>query len=248
MANENRAIAAMRPALRILAIDCCDHILIGLRNLPGTILLPRSSGEPRTFSEPSDIRLIVVGVAQYPIRRFFITQLRRVYPNVPVLLLRRERISQDDTAELVRGEFLLTDTGNPIDCEIVLSLRKILPFEFCDHLRRARDYDVVRELMETLSNTYSDPNVNLTKAARNIHVSPKRLSIILNSHVGIGFRELLRNLRIEEAKRMLRTRNYSVKEVAARVGFSNSHYFSRSFKEMTGYKASEYLERTTGLN
>ena len=40
--------------------------------------------------------------------------------------------------------------------------------------------------------------------------------------------------RIEEAKRMLASRHYSVKEVAERVGFSDCHYFSRSFKELTG--------------
>ena len=39
---------------------------------------------------------------------------------------------------------------------------------------------------------------------------------------------------------MLASRRYSVKEVAARVGFSDSHYFSRSFKEITGLSASEY--------
>jgi AraC-like DNA-binding protein len=248
MANEKKETTTMSPRLRILAIDCCEHILVTLRNLPDTQLLSRASKESRDFGEPPELGLIIVGVAQYPIRRFFITQLRRVYPNVPVLLLRREQVRPEETLELIRGEFLLTDQGNSHDCEMIHSLRRILPFEPCDHLSRGRDYDVIRELMEMLSKTFSDPGLTLTKTAQNIHISPKRLSIILNNHVGVGFRELLRNLRIEEAKRMLRTRSYSVKEVAVRVGFTNSHYFSRSFKEMTGHNASEYIERSAVLN
>ena len=43
---------------------------------------------------------------------------------------------------------------------------------------------------------------------------------------------------------MLTSRRYSVKEVAARVGFSDSHYFSRSFKELVGLSATEYRSNT----
>jgi AraC-like DNA-binding protein len=51
-------------------------------------------------------------------------------------------------------------------------------------------------------------------------------------------------MRIEEAKRILASRQFTVKEVAARVGFSDSHYFSRSFRESTGLKARDYQTRT----
>ena len=40
--------------------------------------------------------------------------------------------------------------------------------------------------------------------------------------------------------RLLATSRLSVKEIAARVGFSDSHYFSRIFKEMTGERPTEY--------
>ena len=74
-------------------------------------------------------------------------------------------------------------------------------------------------------------------------MSTSHLSRILNQQVGVSFRQLLRHVRIEEAKRMLASHRFSVKEVAARVGYSDSHYFSRSFKEMTGLSASEYTSR-----
>jgi AraC-like DNA-binding protein len=42
---------------------------------------------------------------------------------------------------------------------------------------------------------------------------------------------------------MLTSRGLSVKEIALRVGFSDSHYFSRIFKEETGLRATEFRAR-----
>lgn len=84
------------------------------------------------------------------------------------------------------------------------------------------------------------PDLDLARVARELPISPAYLSRILNQQVGVSFRQLLRNTRIEEAKRMLASQQYSVKEIAAKVGFSDSHYFSRSFKEQTGFSATDY--------
>lgn len=70
--------------------------------------------------------------------------------------------------------------------------------------------------------------------------SAAQLSRVLNQQVGVSFRQLLREKRIEEAKHLLSAGHYSVKEVACRVGFVDSHYFSRTFKALTGQSASEY--------
>jgi two-component system response regulator YesN len=95
-------------------------------------------------------------------------------------------------------------------------------------------------VVKVISEKFADPSLDLLVVARELPMSATQLSRILNQQVGISFRQLLRQTRIEEAKRMLASREYSVKEVAARVGFSDSHYFSRSFKELTGISASEY--------
>jgi AraC-like DNA-binding protein len=190
----------------------------------------------------------VVGIGLYPVRRFFISDLRRIFSDLPILVLRRERVFQDSTDESIRGEFILADHNQRNDYEIVRALRSVMPFQSCDHLRRSNDYDAVREVMRLLAEKYADPTLDLATVAKRLRISPKRLSIILNQRVGISFRHLLRQVRIEEAKRMLATRKYSVKETAARAGFTDSHYFSRSFKELTGQSAGEYQEASAVLN
>jgi len=231
-------------ALRIMAVDCCEHTLSALRGVPTAQLIPVRSGDKERLSASDAINLIVIGVPQLPMRRLYLSELRRIYPKTPMLILRRETICPGDLAECIRGEFLLSDQNNNSDQEIVHALRQIMPIAICPHLHRERNYDTLREVLRVLAEKYTDPGLDLDQVARELPISPKRLSRILNQQVGVSFRQLLRDMRIEEAKRILTSRQVSVKEVATRVGFSDSHYFSRSFKESTGLKAGEYQAHT----
>jgi AraC-like DNA-binding protein len=143
--------------------------------------------------------------------------------------------------EAIRGEFILSDYDSQTrDLEIVGSLRNVLPLKPCVHIHKGINYDTVREVIRVIAEKYANPDLDLARVAQELPMSPAHLSRILNQQVGVSFRQLLRHTRIEEAKRMLASQQYSVKEIAARVGFSDSHYFSRSFKELTGLSASEY--------
>ena len=227
-----------------MAVDCCVHVLETLGAVPSANLTPVASRErSRPSATKSDIDLIVIGVSKYPVRRLFISQLRRVYPHVPMLILRRLE-SDKGIEEAIRSEFIVSGEADGVDdLEIVRSLRAILPIRPCTHMHKGYDYDTVREVIRIIAENYSNPHLDLTRVAKAVPISPTQLSRVLNQQVGVSFRQLLRNTRIEEAKRMLASREYSVKEVAARVGFTDSHYFSRSFKELTGLNASQYRTR-----
>jgi AraC-like DNA-binding protein len=224
-----------------MAIDCCEHALAKLADVqPSKLTSVASTEKSNSPVSEHDVDLIVIGVASYPVRRLFVSQLRQVYPRVPMLILRRTE-SDQGVEQSVRGEFILNeDPGDKADLEIVRSLRRVLPMQPCIHIHKGYHYDTVREVIRVIYENYSNPNLDLTRVARELPIPPAHLSRILNRHVGVSFRQLLKNTRVEEAKRMLASRKYSVKEVAARVGFSDSHYFSRTFKELTGQTASEY--------
>lgn len=197
------------------------------------------------------VNVIVIGVSTHPARPLFMSDLRRIYPNVPVLLLRLEApqaiehrtVHACRTGQRIRGEFLLSDEASKDEYEIVRALRKILPIRPCSHVGKGTDYETVGKVMRVIGKKYKDPRLNLDNVARELPISRVKLSRILNQQVGLSFRQLLRRARIEEAKSMLVSRRYSVKEVASQVGFSDSHYFSRSFKELTGLSASQYRSK-----
>jgi len=233
-------MAGLEAVRNIMAIDCCEHVIAALKGIRYSHITSVTGKATQIPRGESGVQLIVVGVAQFPIRRFFLSQLRRLYPAVPALILRREAGSPDIDEKWIRGEFILSDQPHHEDFELVRSIREILPLSPCKHTVHRQNSDVVREVIRVIVEKYSDPDLDLGQVARRLSVSPKRLSRILNHEVGVSFRQMLRSTRIEEAKRMLASRQYSVKEVAVRVGFSDSHYFSRSFKELTGLSASEF--------
>ena len=239
MADERAA------TLQIMAIDCCEHVVAALESMRCSSLTSVSiglRGNATTIQRVKELDLIVIGIADYPVRRLFVSQIRAAYPDVPMLILRRVE-GQVPADQIVRGEFILGDQNHDHDLEIVHAVRNVLPLGRCTHTPNEFNYNVVRDVMRVISGNYADPNLDLKKVAKAVPISSAQLSRILNQSVGVSFRQLLRNTRIEEAKRLLASNLYSVKEVAALVGFADSHYFSRSFKALTGQSASEFRPR-----
>lgn len=229
--------------LNIMTIDCCEHTIRVLGTVRSSQLTSISlglDGASYLLERKREIDLIVIGVSNYPVRRVFISQIRALYPDTPMLVLRR---AENATDASIRGEFILSDQGHGRDLDLVSAVRSVMPLTGCGHTPRSINYDVMGEVMRVITEKYSDADLDLEKVASALSLSAVHLSRILNQSVGVSFRQLLRNTRIEEAKRLLASNRYSVKEVAALVGFADNHYFSRSFKEATGQSASEYRSR-----
>ena len=225
--------------LHILAVDCCEHVLEVLAKVPKVRLTPFAPKEKFRDCYTPDVDLIVIGIARYPVRRLYISQLRRIYPDIPIMILRR--VENNGAPDSIRSEFILGETSSPkSDLRIVSSIRSVLPISICEHTIKDPNYDTVREVMRVIAENFAKPTLDLSHVAKELSMPTPVLSRILNQQVGVSFRQLLRNIRIEEAKRGLASGQYSIKEVAALVGFSDNHYFSRTFRKQTGLSPSEY--------
>lgn len=231
---------AMDEKPQIMAIDCCQHILNALNLTLTTQHVPTASNGDR-------IKLIAIGLSKQPVHRIFIGHLRRIYPHLPMLILRRTHEGISDDLERIRGEFILSDNPTVDDLEIVRCLRNLFPLGNCVHLHKGSHYEAVQEVARVIAEKFPDPELDLNHVARALPISSSHLSRILNKQVGVSFPQLLRHMRIEAAKAMLASRRYSIKEVAVRVGFTDSHYFSRSFKEQTGVSATSYQAKNSFL-
>jgi len=79
-------------------------------------------------------------------------------------------------------------------------------------------------------------------AMRGMPIAPDHLRRLFQQATGrtpVGY---LAELRIAEARRLLKVGGLSVKQVAARVGIPDPYYFSRVFKKITGRRPSAYLK------
>lgn len=65
-------------------------------------------------------------------------------------------------------------------------------------------------------------------------LSPAYFSTAFRRRTGYSFTEYIRNLRVDAAKRYLRTTGLTVAEIARRVGFRDPFHFSRVFRRATG--------------
>ena len=66
------------------------------------------------------------------------------------------------------------------------------------------------------------------------------LSHTFKSKSGMSIREYINRLRIEDAKNLLAFSNLNITEIATAVGFTDSNYFSKTFKKLTGTAPAKY--------
>ena len=87
---------------------------------------------------------------------------------------------------------------------------------------------------------YSDPELNLTRVAEHVNLSPSYVSQLFKRLDNCTFTEYLNSVRIEQAKKLLSTTHMRVYEVADAVGYQNSKYFFQLFKQITGKRPREF--------
>ncbi len=94
-----------------------------------------------------------------------------------------------------------------------------------------------------IAGAYRDPEVSLHSLATELHVTPNRLSLVVNHIYGQTFRELVNRCRIDYFIR--RVLNHALDEqcilnLAFEAGFSSKSTFNRVFKEHIGMSPSCY--------
>ena len=88
-------------------------------------------------------------------------------------------------------------------------------------------------------------NIKLSTLAEYVHLNESYLSSIIKKSTGLSFTEILNQIRIDEAKKLLINTNLSVEKIADTTGFSSWSYFSRVFKKCCGITPAEYRRKGT---
>ncbi|MDF1618528.1 helix-turn-helix domain-containing protein, partial [Petrocella sp. FN5] len=63
---------------------------------------------------------------------------------------------------------------------------------------------------------------------------------IFKEEIGLSFVEYVREKRMDIAKELLKTKNYSVKEICYKIGYNDPNYFSRLFKKLVGVSPTDF--------
>ena len=98
---------------------------------------------------------------------------------------------------------------------------------------------LVDKVRERMNANYWDASWNLAACAEELHIHKSTLSRKYTNEVGKSFSDELLEIRIAEAKRLLKETDLAIGEVSESTGFTHATYFSKRFKEvmhMTPYQ------------
>lgn len=91
-----------------------------------------------------------------------------------------------------------------------------------------------RRALEVLEQHYMDAGLSLVSLSEMLDVSPNHLSACIKKYAGETFINTLIRRRMEAARELLTGSALKVREIAARCGYTDQHYFSYCFKRYCG--------------
>lgn len=82
--------------------------------------------------------------------------------------------------------------------------------------------------------------IRLEDVAEQVELNPVYFSNVFKKETGQNFTDYLTDYRMKAAKELLQNTNDSINEIAEKVGYQDTRYFSKLFKKNIGIKPSEY--------
>jgi len=103
--------------------------------------------------------------------------------------------------------------------------------------------DRLKDLMQQ-SKIYQNENLNLSLLSEAMDLSGHQLSELINTQFGVNFSKYIRELRVEQAKRLLKDEpKSSILSISLETGFKSQSNFYAAFKDITGESPGSYRKK-----
>ena len=109
--------------------------------------------------------------------------------------------------------------------------------------QNAQDADATHltvKRMKSMIHEFYQTGIMLDEISRKLDMTPEYLGTLFHRETGTTFSTYVKNYRIAKAKELLVGTNLKLYEIAEKVGYSDSKYFSKIFKEITGQLPTDY--------
>ncbi len=103
--------------------------------------------------------------------------------------------------------------------------------------------ELIRWTKNYLLENYDKDNISLEHVANQVFLNPIYFSRLFKQQMGMNFSEYVTAIRMDKAKELLKQPHYKIYEIGEKIGYSNSKYFARVFKQNTGYSPYEYRRK-----
>jgi YesN/AraC family two-component response regulator len=155
---------------------------------------------------------------------------------IPVMVLTAQALSQQDMERLNRGVTSILEKGLFSAQETLAHVEQALAQSKTLGSETQR---IVRKVMAYVHAHYAEP-ISREDIADYAGVSVRHLTRCFGQEVGVSLTTYLKRYRIKQAKQLLRMGDKNITQIANAVGFSDSGYFTRVFRQETGVSPRAY--------
>jgi len=101
----------------------------------------------------------------------------------------------------------------------------------------------LQQLEEILRNQVGNSQFGILELAADLHLSERQLRRKIKTKTGLTPNQYFRAIKLDVARQFLEQKKYeTVAEIAHKIGFSNTHYFSQIYQKQYGKKPIDYLK------
>jgi AraC-like DNA-binding protein len=142
----------------------------------------------------------------------------------------------------------LAELSDKPDAPVTLQMRALMysalseMFASAQSMKKTNAHDVVEDAKAYIEQQYRESHTLRELSAR-YGMRDKYFSDVFKKHTGISPIDYLISYRLEQAKTLLESTEYSVKGIGESVGYKDALYFSRQFKHHFGNSPSDFRQK-----
>lgn len=107
--------------------------------------------------------------------------------------------------------------------------------QFNDYKNRQKIQQAIQFILENF-----DKDLNMAVVSNHISMNYSLFSSVFKQYTGSNFVNYLKELRMQEAKRLLEETELRVNEISQKIGYENEKHFMKIFKSVCGVSPTEY--------
>ncbi|WP_294182998.1 two-component regulator propeller domain-containing protein [uncultured Sphingobacterium sp.] len=108
---------------------------------------------------------------------------------------------------------------------------------------KSSDEQLMERIVKTVNQYLENSAFNVQFLADEVGLSRVQLHRKVKSLTGISTGEFIRNIRLQQAEKLLLEKKMNISQVAYSLGFTNQTHFTTLFKKMYGLSPTEYIQR-----
>ncbi|HTX92574.1 MAG TPA: substrate-binding domain-containing protein [Anaerolineales bacterium] len=159
--------------------------------------------------------------------------------NIPVIVLSARSLADEEMSRLNRSVAAVLHKGMFTADETLVYIKDALAHR---QKLNAEVQRLTRRAMAYIHEHYREP-IGREDIADYVGVSEGYLSRSFNLETGLSLIHYLTRYRVQQAKQLLSTTDKAITEIAMEVGFSDSNYFSRVFRQEAGLSPLAYRRK-----